>query len=68
MASEVGTTELEITCVQDASEIRKAAMRNEADPVFFKAQRGEATMQNWLDKVQEIRDRYPNPVVPVAAQ
>lgn len=25
---------------------------------FFKAQRGEVTMQEWLDKVAEIKDRY----------
>lgn len=40
--------------------MRQAAYRQEADPLFFKWQRGEATEQEWLDKVQEIRDRYPD--------
>ena len=40
---------------------RAEAYRNESDPLFFKAQRGEATMQEWLDKVAEIKARYDNP-------
>ena len=38
---------------------RKAAYIAEADPLFFKAQRGEATVQEWQDKVAEIKTRYP---------
>ena len=38
---------------------RAEAYRNESDPLFFKAQRGEATLQEWLDKVSEIKLRYP---------
>lgn len=38
---------------------RANAYREEADPLFFKAQRGEATIQEWENKVKEIRDRYP---------
>lgn len=40
---------------------RSEAYRNESDPLFFKSQRGEATHQEWLDKVAEIKARYPNP-------
>ena len=40
---------------------RVAAYRNEADPLYFKAQRGEATMEEWLAKVEEIKARYPYP-------
>jgi DNA uptake protein ComE-like DNA-binding protein len=40
---------------------RAAAYAAEADPLFFKAQRGEGTMQDWEDKVAEIRTRYPYP-------
>ena len=29
--------------------------------LFFKAQRGEATMEEWEAKVAEIRSRYPYP-------
>lgn len=40
-------------------ESRASAYRSEADPLFFKAQRGEATMDEWNAKVAEIRARYP---------
>ena len=40
---------------------RQAAYQAEADPLFFKAQRGEATHQEWLDKVAEIKVRFPEP-------
>ena len=38
---------------------RQAAYQQEADPLFFKWQRGEATQQEWLDKIAEIKQRYP---------
>ena len=38
---------------------RKAAYQAEADPLFFKYQRGEATEQEWLDKIAEIKARFP---------
>jgi hypothetical protein len=38
---------------------RSKAYRNESDPLFFMSQRGEATHQEWLDKVAEIKARYP---------
>jgi hypothetical protein len=42
-----------------ATENRRAAYIIEADPLFFKAQRGEATMEEWQAKVAEIKARYP---------
>lgn len=42
-----------------AKRSRSNAFREEADPLFFAFQRGEGTEQEWLDKVQEIRDRHP---------
>ena len=42
-----------------ATENRRAAYITEADPLFFKAQRGEATMEEWQAKVAEIKARYP---------
>lgn len=42
----------------DYKELRKTAYINEADPLFFKAQRGECTQQDWLDKIAEIKARY----------
>ena len=47
--------------VLPASQQRQLALQQEADPLFFKWQRGEATEQEWLDKVQQIRERYPYP-------
>lgn len=38
--------------------LRQEAYRNESDPLFFKWQRGEATEQEWLAKVNEIKSRY----------
>lgn len=38
---------------------RAEAYRVESDPLFFKWQRGKATEQEWLDKIQEIENRYP---------
>ena len=38
-------------------QIRQQMFQAEADPLFFKAQRGEASMAQWQDKVEEIRRR-----------
>lgn len=40
--------------------LRKAAYQAEADPLFFKWQRGESTQQAWLDTIADIRNRYPD--------
>jgi hypothetical protein len=45
----------------EAKSNRSAAYTAEADPLFFKYQRGEATEQEWLGKIEEIRARYPYP-------
>ena len=37
---------------------RAEAYKNESDSLFFKAQRQEITMQEWLDKVNEIKTKY----------
>ena len=42
-----------------ATENRRAAYAAESDPLFYKAQRGEATMEEWQAKVAEIKSRYP---------
>jgi len=42
-----------------ATENRRSAYIVEADPLFFKAQRGEATVQEWQAKVAEIKARFP---------
>lgn len=40
---------------------RAAAYKIEADPLFFKAQRGETTKAEWIAKVAEIKARFPYP-------
>jgi len=40
---------------------RAAAYAAEADPLFFKAQRGEASMDDWTAAVEAIRARFPYP-------
>lgn len=49
----------------EARAARAAAYAAEADPLFFKAQRGEATTEEWSAKVEEIRARYPYPTMEV---
>ena len=61
---DVGKEEVEARKARELDLVRSyraEAYRNEADPIFFKAQRGEADMAEWQAKVQEIRDRYPYP-------
>jgi len=41
------------------TDFRRGAYNSESDPIFFKAQRGEATIEEWLLQVQEIKQRYP---------
>lgn len=43
----------------DQSKKRHATYIAESDPIFFRWQRGEATQQEWLDKIAEIDARYP---------
>jgi len=40
---------------------RAAAYAAESDPIFFKAQRGEATMDDWRTAVAAIQLSFPYP-------
>lgn len=44
---------------EPVKEQRRKAYIVEADPLFFKAQRGEATVEEWQQKIEEIKNRYP---------
>jgi hypothetical protein len=44
---------------EQATSERRTAYEQEADPLFFKAQRGEIEQQVWLDKIAEIKARFP---------
>jgi hypothetical protein len=43
----------------DFKSLRHSAYVVESDPIFFKYQREEATKDEWLAKVEEIKARYP---------
>jgi hypothetical protein len=43
--------------------LRCNAYTYESDPIYFKAQRGEATMDEWLAKIAEIKASLPYPPV-----
>jgi uncharacterized phage-associated protein len=44
-----------------AQQSRASAYAAEADPLFFKVQRGEANQADYDAKIAEIRTRYPYP-------
>jgi hypothetical protein len=44
-----------------ARQSRASAYTTEADPLFFKVQRGEADQADYDAKIAEIRTRYPYP-------
>lgn len=48
-----------IRYAQQQKAARKYDYAQEADVLFFKAQRGECQLSDWLDKVAEIKQRYP---------
>jgi hypothetical protein len=43
----------------EAKRQRAAAYVAETDSLFFKSQRGEVTVQEWQDKIVEIKARFP---------
>lgn len=47
--------------IVELKKLRNIAYINEADPIFFKSQRGEATVAEWQAKIEEIKQRYPYP-------
>jgi len=51
----------ESLAVDEVHRQRAAAYREEADGLFFEAQRGEAPLEVWEAKVAEIKLRFPLP-------
>jgi hypothetical protein len=45
--------------VENNRRFRQEAYRDEADPLFFKSERGEITREEWILKIEEIRGRFP---------
>ena len=61
-AEEIAQQEIVVEVTREFQEANRAsAYRSEADPLFFKAQRGEATTDEWTAKVAEIKARFPYP-------
>ena len=52
----VGPTAEETIAIITAN--REAAYKSEADPLFFKYQRGEVKKADWLNKIAEIKLRF----------
>lgn len=50
---------IEAQQIHSMHKFREFAYKNEADPLFHKWQRGEATQEQWLAKINEIKQRYP---------
>lgn len=47
--------------IDELKKLRNQAYVAEADPLFFKSQRGEATVEEWQAKIEEIKSRFPYP-------
>ena len=45
-----------------AKQLRAAAYQSESDPIFFKMQRNEAVLEDWINKIAEIKARFPEGV------
>ena len=48
--------------LRDCYQLRQAAYSLESDPIMAQYLRGEATKEDWLAKIEEIKARFPKPV------
>jgi len=64
--AELQSRPVPVPTLEQQQAARATAYTTEADPLFFKAQRGEATIEEWQAKVAEIRSRYPYPAQKVS--
>ena len=46
---------------EELKRLRESAYKKETDGLYFKSERGEVDVSEWLDAVQEIHERYPYP-------
>jgi hypothetical protein len=56
-AGELSSVHEQYNQQQKAGRLR--AYEKEADPLFFKWQRGEATQEEWLEAVERVKSDYP---------
>jgi hypothetical protein len=48
--------------IEEIKQLRQLAYVEEADPIFFESQRNiEVKEATWLEKIEEIKARYPYP-------
>lgn len=59
----LAAAEHELALAERDSALREA-LAAEADPQFFRWQREEATKEDWLTAVAEVKSRFPKPVLP----
>ena len=52
------------TALADRDQAVRAALAVEADPLFFRWQREEATRDDWLAAVAAVKGRFPRPERP----
>lgn len=61
--SETEKLDVGIMTIDEYNELQKqrraSAFSNEADPLYFKVQRGEATKAEYITLVKQIREKYP---------
>jgi len=55
----IATDSTDVPTDDQIATMRELAYRAEADPLFFKWQRAEASREEWLAKIAEIRQRFP---------
>lgn len=52
------------SALADRDQALREALAIEADPQFFRWQRGEATKEGWLEAVAGVKARFPKPAKP----
>jgi len=60
-SKEITKEEYNTIKLNECYSLRKQAYLNESDGLFFDFQRSEIDKQIWLDKVKEIKLKYPKP-------
>ena len=53
-----------LAALADRDQALREALAEEADPLFFRWQRGEAEQEDWLAAVAEVKARFPKPEAP----
>lgn len=60
--AEAAEAEFQAALQQRSDEALREALSVEADPQFFRWQRGEASREDWLEAVARVKARFPKAV------